>query len=454
MTQIMNPLPEPSESEQPDAAITAARAELLTAVFAAFGRHGITYCVSHGYSMLPQTIASDVDMIVAANQLPKVRVALSDLGASGRLVQWMNDGAIWAVVAGQGAPGRPAIVQLHLSRSFGMAGSVFYTAEELLVGRRNRGEFYIPAQEIEFACVCINRSIKGHFRPDHLSQVHELLQQNPSGCARELQRFFSAEATQKLLTAASTNNAAELSPPLASPIAPPSLNTAPMKWVRKIGQWKRRTARWARPRNGIHLVFLGPDGVGKSTVIDAIREAALPAFLRTDYQTFAPSLIPGPLQPKKDTPHQLPPRSRGASYVKAAWWSVCYTAGYYVSVRPASARASLVLNHRYLLDAMVDPKRYRYSGPQWPLKIIWRIAPKPDLIFLLDAPAEVIQSRKKEVPAAETARQREGYRALIGGLKNARIIDTHRPLPIVADEVLTMLFDLMAARTAKQGGSP
>ena len=56
-----------------------------------------------------------------------------------------------------------------------------------------------------------------------------------------------------------------------------------------------------------------------------------------------------------------------------------------------------------VLDAIVDPKRYRYGGPIWLLNLIWKITPKPDLIVLLDAPAEVIQQRKKEVPFEETA---------------------------------------------------
>ena len=58
----------------------------------------------------------------------------------------------------------------------------------------------------------------------------------------------------------------------------------------------------------------------------------------------------------------------------------------------------MVVNHRYLLDAIIDRRRYRYSGPRWLLRFIWRIVPKPDLVLLLDAPPEVIASRKSELP--------------------------------------------------------
>ena len=451
MTQTLEPpvtQPMPTDTL---ATSTDPRAALLQGVFAAFNRHGITYCVTHGYTDLLSSTDSDVDLMVAHDQLPAVRAALDEL-PDARLLQWMNDGAVWAVLQGPGRPGKPALLQLHMSRSFELADQVFYMPEDVLASRRRRDDFWVPSPEIEFACICVNRAIKGKFRPEHLSQLADLFSQNPPRCERELREFFKPDDADKLLAAARTADASLLPSPLPKPIAPPSLNNAPKKMARFVGKMGRRVARWTKPQNGIHLVFLGPDGVGKSTVIDAVREAALPAFLRTDYQTFAPSLIPGPLQPKKDTPHQLPPRSKPASYVKAAWWSVCYTAGYFATIRPAAARASLVLNHRYLLDAMVDPKRYRYAGPQWPLHLIWLVAPKPDLIFLLDAPAEVIQARKQEVAPEETARQREGYRGLVTGLKNARIVNTHRSLTEVTDEVLGAVFDLMAKRTAKQRG--
>jgi thymidylate kinase len=170
------------------------------------------------------------------------------------------------------------------------------------------------------------------------------------------------------------------------------------------------------------VVFLGPDGVGKSTVIAGVQEDLSPAFLKTEYHTFAPSLLPARMQ-QKPSPHAKPPRGKLASLYKVAWWSICYTLGYIASIHPARARSAFVLNHRYLLDAIVDPKRYRYSGPKFLLKLVALISPKADLVVLLNAPPEVIQSRKQEVPFEETARQCLEYRAVVEPLSNGRIID-------------------------------
>ena len=204
-----------------------------------------------------------------------------------------------------------------------------------------------------------------------------------------------------------------------------------------------------RPPCGLHVVFLGADGVGKSTVIDAVRGQISPAFTGTDYHTFAPSLLPAKMQ-AKPSPHAYPPRSLPASLLKAGWWLVCYTAGYALVTHPARARSRLVLNHRYFLDAIADTKRYRYGGPVWLLRLVWRVIPKPNVIILLDAPPEVIQSRKREVPPEETARQRTAYRRLVEPLPYGHVISTARPLDEVAAEVDRIILGVVAEKAARR----
>jgi thymidylate kinase len=217
--------------------------------------------------------------------------------------------------------------------------------------------------------------------------------------------------------------------------------------VRVVGQQCSRASRWTSPRaSGLHVVFLGPDGAGKSTVIEAVQARVAPAFLNVRYQTFARGILP---TRAKKSPHALPPRSLAGSAVKAAWWLVCYTLGYYKSIYPTLARGGLQINHRYLLDAIVDPKRYRYSGPKNWVEAIWKVAPKPDLMIFLDAPAEVIHARKGEVTLEEAVRQREAYRALAATLPNAVMADTSQSVEKTVADVTEVILGHMAARVAR-----
>src|SRR5204862_5807570 len=123
-----------------------------------------------------------------------------------------------------------------------------------------------------------------------------------------------------------------------------------------------------------------------------------------------------------------PPRSFLVSVARALYWFIYNTLGYYVTVHPALVRSTLVLHDRHLVDALVDPRRYRYGGPMWLLRLLWRLGPKPDLIILLDSPPGVVQARKQEVSFEESARQRADYLSLVKTIRNSHVLDAARPL--------------------------
>jgi len=443
--------PSPAGTENVDA-----RAPLLFRVFDLLDRKSVPYCVLHGYQSWPTRIGSDVDLLMPPRMIPDELAKLlheneQELGA--KVVLWLNDGAQFVVLCAKNEGEPPITLQLHISPDYSLHGRTFYTADDILASRVKRDSYWIPAPHIEFGCVLINRIIKQTLRPEHERRLSEIAAQHPADCERETRRFFNAADVRPVMQAARLNDwswvrrhIAELSRGLIH--GPGAQHSGGA--VAALG---RRFARWVKPPCGLHVVFLGPDGVGKSTVIEAVRRDLSPIFLRDKYLTFAPGLLPERFEvPKPDGPHSLPPRSFPASLVKAAWWTLCYTVGYGVSIHSTLARAGIVVNHRYLPDAIVDPKRYRYSGPKWILKALWRVAPKPHLLFLLDAPAEVIQARKKEVTLEETVRQRDGYRAMAEPLPFAHIIDNSRPLRQVVDEIEKIITDYLAKRTAAQLG--
>jgi thymidylate kinase len=317
--------------------------------------------------------------------------------------------------------------------------------------RRHERDFWVPAANVEFICVLVNRIVKGKLEANHTDQLSRLWMQNRELCAHEMFRFFNSGAARMVADAAEANDWSmvhERMRELRKEFLRLSVLRQPTGYVmRVLGSQVRRVSRWLMPQSGLHVVFLGPDGVGKSTTIEMVQQRVTDAFLCVKYQTFARSILPN--KPKAG-PHALPPRSRVASYLKAAWWELCYTAGYLKSVHPTRCRGGLAINHRYLIDAIVDPKRYRYSGPQELLWAIWATAFKPDLLIFLDAPAEVIQARKQETTAEETARQVEAYRAMAARLPNAKLVDTSVSREQTVQQVTEIILGTMANRIARR----
>jgi O-antigen/teichoic acid export membrane protein/thymidylate kinase len=424
--------------------------KILANVFAVLDEGGIAYCVTHGYEAFPQTVKSDVDCVVAADVLPtKIGRLLHEkrreIGAD--LVRYRSD---HIVLTHCNPDGVRCYLELDLSPHYELYDRGFYAGDEVLMGRRRYRDFWIPAPEMEFGCYLVRKIAKGDLNDEHARRLSELYKENPVGCAEQVNRFWVADSSALLLGAARSGNWQTVIGQVARLRAELLRRAVLHHPVRTACNWLRRNASRVRhvlrPDGGLNVVFLGPDGAGKSSLIQGLRRELAPAFAGTATHSFPPALLrrvlgrpEGPERP----PHASPPRSMPASVIRAlGYWLLYYTVGYYFGVRLALARSTLILHDRHLLDALVDPKRYRYAGPAWLLRLIWRLVPKPDVIFLLDAPPGVIQARKQDVPIGETARQRRAYLALLGTVHNGHVIDAAQP----QDQVLREVRDLLLAQ--------
>jgi thymidylate kinase len=216
----------------------------------------------------------------------------------------------------------------------------------------------------------------------------------------------------------------------------------------------RRARRWQRP-TGLLVVLLGADGAGKSTVSEAVRQRLAPLFRQVVGGHFAPDLL-GRAAARgasgSGSPHDQTARSRLGSVAKSLYWLFDFSVGYWARIRPALVRSTLVVYDRYLPDALVDPRRYRFRGPSWLLRAVCRLVPAPDLLVLLDASVATLRARKQEVAVGETQRQQGEYRALVAGWPNGRVVNADGPVDQVVATVDRVVLEHLAQRTAERLG--
>jgi thymidylate kinase len=98
-------------------------------------------------------------------------------------------------------------------------------------------------------------------------------------------------------------------------------------------------------------------------------------------------------------------------------------------------RDALLICDRYYHDLLIDSIRYRYGGPMWVAKLIGKLMPQPDLWVLLDAPVEVLQTRKQEVSWEESERQRQAYKDFVTAQRVHIITESVQSLDRVVIEV-------------------
>jgi thymidylate kinase len=418
----------------------------LFAVFATLEEALIPYCVLHGYDGYPGQMGSDVDCAVSGitpQQLTDLLKKNKDrIGADVVRSQGLHL-TLQCVADG----GRPQFLVLDFHADCEIDGVVFVEGEKILASRRRHQQFWIPSAGVEFHCYLASSISKNLLDDKRGQRLSALYREAPEDCRLQLLTFWSKEMTDQFCQAAASNNWAIVSQRLKvyrSGLKWRLFRNAPVHFVaRFLGAQTARVKRLISPP-GLTVALLGPDGAGKSSVIEALEKSMAGPFARVHVRGFAPPLHRlwrrGPVNTSQ--PHGLAPRSLVASIVRAGYWTLYNTAGH-LSVYWAKARATLVLYDRHFVDILVDPVRYRYGGPRWLLQLIWRVMPKPDAIILLNAPPEVLQARKQELTLKETERQCRDYLALVQKEKTGHVVNAAQPSELVMHDVCKIIFDLI-----------
>ena len=217
-----------------------------------------------------------------------------------------------------------------------------------------------------------------------------------------------------------------------------------------------KVKRYLRP-SGVIVAVLGVDGVGKSTVINAIKpvlEDATHGALEIKH--LRPGLLP-PLarlkgkqsvlsEPVLD-PHGSAPSGVIGSVFRLAYLTADYVLGYWLLLRPKIARSpTVILFDRYCFDMVLDPRRFRLGIGRRFIEWFMRLIPKPDVVLCLHAEPEAITARKQELPIDEITRQINALRELAKREPRAILVSTEGSVDEVRDRVLTALMDYFKRR--------
>jgi thymidylate kinase len=111
----------------------------------------------------------------------------------------------------------------------------------------------------------------------------------------------------------------------------------------------------------------------------------------------------------------------------------------------------VVFDRHFFLDyyhADVEAGRRRGLAQRLHGWMLQRVYPKPDLVILLDAPAEVLHARKPEATVAWLERRRQQYLELAPLVSEFVVVDVDRPLDAAVSEVVAAIESAWKAKNA------
>ncbi len=434
--------------------------QLVKAVFRGWQGAGINFLVLRNYENLPDHTAKVIDVLVNLEQLQQAEeILLAAAQETGFALHNRAEFATLALYLSEKESG----VQAHfdLSADLKWRGFDFLCCEEFLERKISRGLFSVLNPVDEAATNLMSSliytgkvkdkyktSIVAGFRAGAAQAMQLLAKTYGPGLARRLVESATEEKWEQIEASTDALRRALVFRQMAG---------RPCRTGKSLGSdVMRLVKRWLRPP-GLFVVLCGADGSGKSAAAPGLIEGLSSTFSPRKARHFhwKPPLFSArrmAARSPEQAPHARPQRNHLVSLLFFGFHWLEFFLGSHIRVRAVTSRGGLVLIERFYYDFFVDQWRYRLRVPRVLVRLGCRWLKEPDLVLLLDAPAELLQSRKQEVAPAETQRQREAYLQLVHGLKNGWIADAAQPPQKVVNDLNRAVLDFMRLRTNQRLG--
>ncbi len=448
-SELTQHIPLQNASLSVDAGNCRSQADLIRTLFSGFHENGIRYCVLHSWDGLPDsTIASDLDLAVDATDIKKLGFVFRVLGKRGyQVVQYIEyevNACCFIIVWPEGVHLRSLAVDI-ISEQW-VNGIVMPDQASILTGRRLYHDFWVASAELEFAYLLAKRASKGIVDSKQAERLHLLAKE--IGRAEVLrtakQLALGARATH-LLSACMAGDFRQIGT-IKKTMWLAGLLRHPFLFCRHAFRNLARLAgRWRKP-TGLVIAVMGPDGVGKSALLDNLSFELQDVFRGINRFHWRPSIVRHRQQMASEW--SQPQKARGEIASLAVLMGVILDnwVGYFGAIREAIARSRLILFDRCYWDLLVDPGRYRYGGSIRLARWLSRLVPRPDLFIVLDAPQEVVFRRKQEKSVRDLKGQREQYTHLAEDEDRAFLIDANRPAELVCFSCVETILTFLIAR--------
>lgn len=370
----------------------------------------VEYAVLRNFEGLPSHNDSrDIDIAIEKADFLKIRRQLTALieESGWYIVTYLNSDRLVTWVCGVvHEDNNVDLVQFDFFYHTSVFGIVLIENKDILRNRQFNGMIYHADKSFEFLDKYMYDRAVGADYPKKYRQTRLAAEDSPVVKSKIRDVF----GTETLATCDKANKTALLK--------------ATLKWNFKrfglgvIGNFLRfeyhHIKNYICSNTGFSIGFTGPDGSGKTTVIDLLIERLGDVFRKAHaYYHFRPALF-GNLGEvahstglKKEVDRNYSDPHRGgktgvlSSLARLLYYSVDYVMGYWTKVKTVTRITRIVIFDRYYTDIICDSRRSRiYLNPKFLYGWGKVIIPSLDYNILLTASTDTILKRKRELDEA------------------------------------------------------
>ena len=211
-----------------------------------------------------------------------------------------------------------------------------------------------------------------------------------------------------------------------------------------------------------YLSVHAPDGTGKTTFIQSLGNLLGFYYVGSasdiiSLYHFRPNILPNlgavgekagvMIQDKNFTvPHRAKPVGKISSFLRMTYYWLDYVIGMPLLLRKNAQFNRITIFDRYVYDFLIDPERTRLNLPYWVRQTFCNLVKRPKLVFILMAPAETINARKKELTLDEIREQLTRLNTLAVSNKRVYCLDATRETKEIAMDALKVFLDIFASK--------
>lgn len=446
--------------------------DFLLQLFTELNKNKITYCVLRNYEKLPDEIGHDVDIWVKREHEQKfLRILLHTAVNTGwQIVRY----APWLRPRGQGRyffiKNNKDFNVIHIDCYVDIHWrGINYIDEKVLCNSiyLYNKNFYVPLPGIEASTIIIPWLLrKGRIRDKDKKRIKHCLIQDPGSFLKALEKPVGKKIAKLMLDFVKTDKwdkIEKMSSLLKITLLKRALLNKPSF---QLKQWQlyflSRLKEHFFEDLGIFMVFIGPDGSGKTTIAKAILEdeEIRKLFQLKNYFHGRFSYLPElkaivsffNKNIKKDSNSvNFSPDEFGIlrAIIYPVYYSLDYLIGHFL-IRKIKAYYSIVIFDRYFYDYFIQ-KKYA-KCPRWLLSLIAKIIPKPDLVIYLKNDPEIIYTRKEDLPMKEIKRQIDICEKLIKEIPNGFTIETSLSSEKIVEQIKKIILSKVNFKWKKSAG--